>query len=71
MLLLRLIENVITFLGYEICMNTLFGSNCESKINKQKFINDIKNIFLKVGIKNRPVVFIVDKVDAIEDEGIV
>lgn len=71
MLLLKLIENVITFPGYEICMNTLFGSNCESKINKQKFIIDIKNIFFKVGIKNRPVVFIIDKVDAIEDEGIV
>jgi len=41
--------------------------NHELKINDQKFINDLKNILTKVGIKNQPIVFIIDKVDAIEE----
>jgi len=36
-------------------------------MNEQKFKHDLKNIFLKVGIKNQPTVFIVDKVDVIEE----
>jgi len=36
-------------------------------MNEQKFKQDLKNIFLNVGIKNQPTVFIVDKVDVIEE----
>jgi hypothetical protein len=31
-------------------------------MNEQKFKNDLKNIFLKVGIQNQPIVFIIDNV---------
>lgn len=55
------------FLGYEIFINTSLYSNQDIKINEQKFINDLKNIFLKVGIQNQPIVFIIDKVDSIEE----
>lgn len=36
-------------------------------MNKQKFNDNLKNVFSKVGIENQPVVFIIDKVDIIEE----
>lgn len=54
-------------LGYEVFINTSLGSNHGLKTNDQKFINDLKIIFTKVGIKNQPVIFIIDQVDAIEE----
>lgn len=41
--------------------------NHELKIKDQKFTNDLKNILTKVGMKNQPIVFIIDKVDTIEE----
>lgn len=58
---------IYIFLGYEILINNSFHSKHNFKMNEQKFKNDLKNIFLKVGIKNQPTVFIVDKVDVIEE----
>lgn len=64
------IKIIFICLGYEICINNLFHSNQYVKTNDQKFKDNLKNIFLKVGIENRPIVLIIDKVDFIE-EGIV
>jgi len=36
-------------------------------MNELKFKQDLKNIFLNVGVKNQPTVFIADKVDVIEE----
>lgn len=51
-------------------MNSSFHSDRDFKANEQKFMDDLKNIFSKVGIKNQPVVFIIDKVNVV-DEGII
>lgn len=63
MIKIKLISNINIFSGYEIFINNSFYSNH----NEQKFKDKLKNIFLKVGIENEPVIFIIDKVEAIEE----
>lgn len=48
-------------------VNNTSHSNQSLKVNEEKFKNNLREIFFKVGIKNEPIVFIIDKVDAIEE----
>lgn len=55
------------FIGFEIFVNSSSHSNHNYEVNEQQFKKDLKNIFLIVGIQNQPIVFIIDKVDVIEE----
>lgn len=49
-------------------MSSSFRRDRDSKADGQTFKDDLKSIFSEAGVENRPVVFIVDKVNAV-DEG--
>ncbi|VVC32081.1 Dynein heavy chain, domain-2,Dynein heavy chain domain,Dynein heavy chain, domain-1,Dynein heavy chain, P- [Cinara cedri] len=54
--------------GFEVRINSSFYTNHNVGMNKQNFEDNLKNVLSKVGVENQPVVFIIDKVDIIEEE---